>query len=611
MNQPQNASEIEYPRYTQDDFQFQDPAYCDLVMKGGIASGVVYPLAICELAKKYQFKSIGGTSAGAIAAAAAAAAEYGRQHKQGSGFVGMSEVPSFLEKNLLSLFQATPNTEPLFQFFLKLLSAESQQSQIIQIFTTVLSHFKIWFTIGALPGLIVLILIVYNFVWPVGLFGSVCAFFLALIGGLAGVTIRLIVLLFGEVVQNGYGICPGKTQRQRKNKCQQPALSNWLSQLLDDLAGLGEQESGIYHPLTFGDLWGSSSEAMEDKSCRQINLEMMTTNLTHGEPLQLPSARRTLYFYPEDFKKIFPDHIVEWMVKNSPKQCPPDRLLDRKLTLYQMPEAKDWPIVVTTRMSLSFPILLTAIPLYSINYTYKDPAKQVAEKCWFSDGGICSNFPIHFFDSLWPQWPTFAISLDPENPESTQNVWLPTKQNQGIQPSWTVIQNLTQFFGAIFSTAQNWRDTTQARLPGYRDRIVHINLNSTEGGLNLKMPISIIRKLAIRGQQAGQVLIQDFNWETHRWIRFLSSTAEVESQQEIMRNSYEQGLGSQSLKEFLQTYPESKQCQSYKVNPDWLYKARNLTDQLMDAQQPWFKKVFKEQKNIPNPKSELRITPRL
>ena len=52
---------------------------CDIVLKGGITSGVVYPLALVSLSKKYRFSSIGGTSAGAIAAAAAAAAEYGRQ----------------------------------------------------------------------------------------------------------------------------------------------------------------------------------------------------------------------------------------------------------------------------------------------------------------------------------------------------------------------------------------------------------------------------------------------------------------------------------------------------------------------------------------------------
>lgn len=42
---------------------------CDLVMKGGITSGIVYPLAIAEIAKAFRLRSIGGTSAGAIAAA--------------------------------------------------------------------------------------------------------------------------------------------------------------------------------------------------------------------------------------------------------------------------------------------------------------------------------------------------------------------------------------------------------------------------------------------------------------------------------------------------------------------------------------------------------------
>ena len=59
---------------------------CGVVMKGGIASGIVYPGAVWELATVYRFKNIGGTSAGAIAAAAAAAAEYGRRHDaQGAG----------------------------------------------------------------------------------------------------------------------------------------------------------------------------------------------------------------------------------------------------------------------------------------------------------------------------------------------------------------------------------------------------------------------------------------------------------------------------------------------------------------------------------------------
>src|SRR5258705_1990102 len=51
---------------------------CDLVMKGGITSGVIYPLAVCQLAATRRLRSVGGTSAGANAAAGAAAAEYRR-----------------------------------------------------------------------------------------------------------------------------------------------------------------------------------------------------------------------------------------------------------------------------------------------------------------------------------------------------------------------------------------------------------------------------------------------------------------------------------------------------------------------------------------------------
>ena len=53
-------------------------ASLDLTMEGGTTSGVVYPLAVCELATNFRFRNVGGASAGAIAAALTAAAELGR-----------------------------------------------------------------------------------------------------------------------------------------------------------------------------------------------------------------------------------------------------------------------------------------------------------------------------------------------------------------------------------------------------------------------------------------------------------------------------------------------------------------------------------------------------
>jgi hypothetical protein len=43
--------------------------FCDVVMKGGVTSGVVYPFTICHIASEFLIRNIGGTSIGAIAAA--------------------------------------------------------------------------------------------------------------------------------------------------------------------------------------------------------------------------------------------------------------------------------------------------------------------------------------------------------------------------------------------------------------------------------------------------------------------------------------------------------------------------------------------------------------
>ena len=73
--------------------------YCDVVMKGGITSGVVFPAAIARLSTQFRFRNIGGTSAGAIAAAGAAAAEYRRatdDASPGYGFARLGELGAWL-----------------------------------------------------------------------------------------------------------------------------------------------------------------------------------------------------------------------------------------------------------------------------------------------------------------------------------------------------------------------------------------------------------------------------------------------------------------------------------------------------------------------------------
>src|SRR5688500_19392023 len=97
-------------------YDFSKPTRsCDVVMKGGITSGVVYPHAVCELAQTYRLRNVGGTSAGAIAAAAAAAAEIGRD---AAGFRKLAALPAWISAgdNLFSHFQSLPRTRWMFRF---------------------------------------------------------------------------------------------------------------------------------------------------------------------------------------------------------------------------------------------------------------------------------------------------------------------------------------------------------------------------------------------------------------------------------------------------------------------------------------------------------------
>ncbi|HXQ17634.1 MAG TPA: hypothetical protein VN814_23705, partial [Caulobacteraceae bacterium] len=88
---------------------------CDLILKGGLTSGVVYPYAILEIAKKYRLRSVGGTSVGAIAAGFAAAAEFARRSGCPQGFIRLQERCDALPARLSSLFQPDPALRVLYE----------------------------------------------------------------------------------------------------------------------------------------------------------------------------------------------------------------------------------------------------------------------------------------------------------------------------------------------------------------------------------------------------------------------------------------------------------------------------------------------------------------
>src|SRR6267142_1099390 len=102
-----------------------DLPWCNLVMKGGITSGVVYPRAVSELAQHFRLKQLGGASAGAIAASLAAAAELRRASSPGGndrrGFDRLEAMPVFLGEKLFALFLPERGTAPLFDLLVSFL----------------------------------------------------------------------------------------------------------------------------------------------------------------------------------------------------------------------------------------------------------------------------------------------------------------------------------------------------------------------------------------------------------------------------------------------------------------------------------------------------------
>jgi hypothetical protein len=202
-----------------------------------------------------------------------------------------------------------------------------------------------------------------------------------------------------------------------------------------------------------------------------------------------------------------------------------------------MPLGKDLPILVATRMSLSFPFLISAIPLQAIDYARTDSEPR-PEPCWFSDGGIASNFPVHFFDAPLPGWPTFAINLRYFEETPPKRVVMPQRNQDEIADAFHRFEKrgLLGFARAIFDAMQNWQDNTQAKMPGFRDRIAHVCLGPGEGGLNLDMPEKKVQDIAGSGTRVGLLLSRRFapgsraklNWDNHRWVRFRSMMASLE-----------------------------------------------------------------------------------
>lgn len=534
--------------------------FCDLVLTGGVTSGVLYPAAVCELARHYRFHALGGTSVGAIAAAITAAAEYQRRLGSDAGFDVLGRVPGTLAEpvaaprgrvrevtqgiepaptTLLSLFQ--PNTRSgvrLLRLFLAGYPTGQPDLGRCQKLCGVLR--ELWRSNPLARGVTVLGTLLAvgggglawsRQWWPMELLLVGLSLLGVLLFGVCVLALQLGLDLRRGLLSNHLGLCTGLGQPGSGK-----GLTDWLHDSIQWAAGRLSDET----PLTFHDLAEAPAGELPAPADpwaprrRSIDLRMVTTCLSHGRPYELPLAdgadSASLYFALEEWQAYFPASVIA-LLRDT---CPPygtlpgqadggAPILDglpegQRLTLLQMPRER-MPLVVASRLSLSFPGIFSTVPAWRLD---------ADRRCWrrlrFSDGGICANFPIHLFDAAVPRWPTFGILLDdaglgqqvPEHAQAVRSpvtgqwghVWMPRHHREGARSHWQPLSGtwvgsaIFQFVAQVIDTARRWQDYTLTGMPGVRERVVRISLARGEGELDLRIAGSEIIRL---GQEYGRM----------------------------------------------------------------------------------------------------------
>jgi predicted acylesterase/phospholipase RssA len=550
--------------------------FCDVVMKGGVTSGIVYPPAICALAADYDLHSIGGTSVGAIAAAISAAAEYRRrQTGSNAGYSMLANLPNFLTQKgaLLKLFAADrPKSTGLLRVALCFVgNTPIGLRLLLALGLAIVSYAWLLIPVGILLGIAL---------QPA--FGPLSAgawnvFVHDVLPFALGVLAMGLLLLLGYLTHcifvlanNDFGWCHAFDARDADeferalkdlqdsekditalSARQTPRLFDWLDAFIAEAAGRKREE-----PLTFGDLWRANppawfrpADGSEDPS---IDFRMVTTCLTLGRPFDIPfddqdllglnwktwePGAKNLYFLKSDLEKYFPQGVVNHMVAHATlEQERTYPVRGRPEQLYRFPANDKLPIIVGVRMSMSFPVLFCAFRLFT-----PDPSDASKTRpLWFTDGGLSSNFPIHLFDSPLPSWPTFALDLldGGSIPIPKTDVFLESEDRSitvesqyDFEKGWPLTRLLT-VGSAMIDSMRTWQDTVLGALLGNSSRTVGVRLPPDEGGINLTMTKPQITDLVCRGKRAGQEIVKAFvaprgqeasRWREQRWIRYVAS----------------------------------------------------------------------------------------
>jgi hypothetical protein len=328
---------------------------CDIVMAGGVTSGIIYPGAVGMIARRYRFRSIGGTSVGAIAAAVTAAAEYGRltgQNPNAFELVGalsrtLGNEAGDGHTRLFHLFTPETETAPLLALVTPLFGRGGRLRQMFRILKTTASFWQIGLPLAAtlLVGLgIVAALIFNNGLWlsPIALAMTV-----------ASVCVVWCLSTFGMLARhwlpawrnNGYGICTGRSSPNSAaiGRPDFVGLVHWMHGAVQSAAGRGIDD----RPLTFGDLWSPSRPG--DKTPRQVNphavraieLAMIASDISRNRTVQLPFLETPSPLYVETtvLSKYFPESVARWMKDRCGEY---DRRVEVRSDVIRLDLAKEW-----------------------------------------------------------------------------------------------------------------------------------------------------------------------------------------------------------------------------------------------------------------------------
>lgn len=600
-NQPDPDQAREYVRHS-----------CDLAMSGGLAAALLYPSAACVLAEHYVVRRVAGSSTPALAAAATAAAELGRGAPKPvpappapgvlPGYAGLAEAVGWLagddpvrdgarpappdpaaeQWRLARMLQPAPGARPLF----RLLTAAAHWDVGTggQAFRRVLGAAL------APPGrpakaVLALLLLGSVLAWtglslslalgaqggglPVAVAASSSAVLFivvamaATLALLLGFALSVLRWLRAQAEPHFYGLVPGVTPDGRQGRLAgwldrragvpdpdgTVAISTWLADRLDDLAGL----AGAERVLTFGDLWSGRTGARTlpdldllrrcavDPEHRVIDLRLTTVNVSQQRPYAFPlqpaeiAVRRggTAFLFCEQcLQSLVPARVVLHLVKTSPATetehgCP----RHERGVLRELPDPWDTPVALAVRMAMARPGLLAAVPLYSVEPASSDPdadepGATAARTHWFVDAGP-DGAPVDVFDRLLPRWPTFGLSLETGGGDG--RVRLPEQDAATTHRDWRGTGlGAWAFASAAAAAGRGWRDALHADLPGLRGRIAQVHAARTI--LTPYLRQHDVLRLAGHGMEAGTVLRARFlgqdgeiagqdQTDRYRWIR--------------------------------------------------------------------------------------------